>query len=163
VTSVDEMLTDAPVMKLVPVRVTGTVAPCAPLGGARAVRVGVLPPETVKVAAPLVPYGVVTLMLRAPTVALEAMVRVAVICEKLTTVTLLTVTPVEEMLTVAPGTKLVPVRVTGTVAPCVPLDGAIVVRAGELATVKTTGALVPPGVVTVTFRGPVVAFEAIAI
>jgi hypothetical protein len=76
----------------------------------------------------------------------------------LTTVTPLTVTPDEEMLTTAPGKKFVPVRVTGTVVPWPPLDGVIAVRVGGPATVKMTGPLVPAGVVTVTFRGPSVAF-----
>ena len=56
-------------------------------------------------------------MLRAPKVAVAEMVNEAVIWVALTTVTLLTVTPVEETFTVAPEMKFVPVRVTGTVAP----------------------------------------------
>ena len=73
----------------------------------------------------------------------------------LTTVTLLTVTSAEETFTAAPETKFEPVRVTGTVAPCKPLDGAIAVRPGAAAlTVKTTGPVVPSAVVTVTLRAP---------
>ena len=59
------------------------------------------------------------------------------------------------------GAKFVPVRVTGTLAPWTPLAGAIAVRVGAAAlTVKTTGAVVPPVVVTVTLRAPVVAVAA---
>ena len=61
---------------------------------------------------------------------MAAIVSVAVICVALTTVTVLAVTPVEETATVAPDTKFVPVRVTGTLAPWAPLDGAIEVRVG---------------------------------
>ena len=73
--------------------------------------------------------------------------------------TLLTVTPVEEMATVAPETKFVPVRVTGTLAPRTPLEGAMEVRVGAVAalTVKTAAAVVPPVVVTETLRAPVAA------
>ena len=64
---------------------------------------------------------------RALAVAVAEMVNVAVICVALTTTTLLTVTPVEETATVAPETKFVPVRVTGTLVPRTPLEGAIAV------------------------------------
>ena len=49
----------------------------------------------------------------------------------LTTVTLLTVISADETLTVAPARKFVPVRVTGTEAPCRPLEGAMEVRVGR--------------------------------
>ena len=65
-------------MKLAPVRVTGTLAPWAPLFGLTEVRVGA-EEVTVKVAAPLVPAEVVTVTFVAPTVALLAIVNVAVI------------------------------------------------------------------------------------
>ena len=58
-----------------------------------------------------------TVTLRAPAVALAAIDKVAVIWVALTTATLLTVTPAEETVTVAPETKFEPVRVTGTVSP----------------------------------------------
>ena len=70
---------------------------------------------TVKTTAAVVPAEVVTVTLRAPVVAVAAIVKVAVIWVALTTMTLLTVTAVEETVTVAPETKFVPVRVTGTV------------------------------------------------
>jgi hypothetical protein len=63
--------------------------------------------------------------------------------------------------TVAPETKFVPVRVTGTLAPWTPVAGLtdVNVGAGGL-TVKTTAALVPPLVVTVTLAAPGVALAA---
>ena len=155
VMSAVETVTVAPARKFVPVRVTGTVAPWAPLDGAMAVRVGAAL-LTVKTTAPLVPPAVVTVTLRAPVAALAEIVRVAVIWVGPTTVMLLTVTPVEETVMVAPAAKLAPVRVTGTVAPWAPLDGAMAVRAGAAGlTVKTVAAVVPPAVVTVTLRAPV--------
>ena len=92
-----------------------------------------------KATAAVVPAVVVTVTLRAPIVAAAEMVNVAVIWVALTTVTLLTVMSVEETFTAAPETKFVPARVTGTVAPCTPLDGAIAVRPGAaVLTVKAT-------------------------
>ena len=66
--------------------------------------------------------------------------------------------------TVAPATKLLPVRVTGTLAPWTPPEGLIEVSVGIGGfTVNTAGALVPPLVVTVTFAVPGAALAAIAI
>jgi hypothetical protein len=65
---------------------------------------------------PLVPLAVVTVTLSVPTVALFAIVNVAVIDVLLATTTLLTVTP-PLTATVAPETKFVPVSVTGTAVP----------------------------------------------
>ena len=74
---------------------------------------------------------------------------------ELTTVTALTVTAGLLTLTVAPAIKLVPVRVTGTLAPSNPLGGLIDVSVGGKALMlKVTAALVPPAVVTVTLAGP---------
>ena len=115
------------------------------------------------VRAPLVPPDVVTVTLAAPVVALAAMTNVAVICVALTTVTLFTVTPELLTLTVAPATKFVPVNVTGTLFPAVPLVGLMEVRVGAGGfTVNVTAPLVPADVVTVTFLVPAIAFEAIA-
>jgi len=62
---------------------------------------------------------------------------------------------------VAPVMKLAPVTVMGTVAPCRPEAMSNAVMAGasgaETVMVNVTPLLVPPGVVTVTERGPVVA------
>src|SRR5690349_19428384 len=85
---------------------------------------------TENVTEPLVPPLVVTVTLAGPGAALAAMVNVAVICAALTTITLLTVTPALETATVAPETKLAPVRVTGTVAPWLPLAGLAEVNVG---------------------------------
>ena len=60
------------------------------------------------------PPLVVTVTLAAPTAALAPMLNVAVIRVELTTVTPLTAIPLLVVDTVAPDTKFVPVRVTGT-------------------------------------------------
>jgi hypothetical protein len=73
---------------------------------------------------------VVTVTLAGPVVALDAMLNVALIREVLTTLTLLTVMPGLSVAGFAPGAKLDPVRVTGTVAPRVP-DGGLI---NEIAT-----------------------------
>jgi hypothetical protein len=116
----------------------------------------------VKVRVPDVPPLVVTVTVRLPTVAVLAMVKVAVICVELTTATLLTVTPVPETLTVAPETKLVPVKVTETAVPLAPLVGERDASVGAVeVTVNVTAPLVPYSVVTLILRDPAVAVEAI--
>ena len=74
---------------------------------------------------------------------------------ELTTLTLLTVILELPTPTLAPETKLVPVSVTGTVAPCGPLPGTIELSVGGGGvTLNATVPLVPPPVVTLTFTGP---------
>src|ERR1019366_313246 len=161
-TAIPELLvrTVAPATKLVPVRVTGTAAPGAPYAGVIVLRVGG-GGLTVKTTGALVPALVVTVTFAAPSVALAAMVNVAVICVVLTTVTALTAIPVLLVATVAHETKLVAVRVTGAPAPRTPVAGAMVLSVGGGGlTVKIAGALVPPLVVTVTFAPPSVALAA---
>jgi hypothetical protein len=81
----------------------------------------------------------------------------------LATTTFETVTPVPLTFTLAPETKFVPVSVTGTAAPCAPVDGLTVLNVGAAAvTVKGAVPLVPAVVVTDTLPCPVVAFAAIA-
>ena len=113
---------------------------------------------TVKVTEFVVPPGVVKVMLLAPTVALEAIVKLPVI-----------VVAVEVPSRVMPETlfqeapvKYVPVKVTGTAAPCFPDPGLMPVSVGvATVTVKVIPPLVPPVVVTVTFLAPAVAVGAI--
>jgi hypothetical protein len=71
-------MTDAPARKFVPLNVTGTVAPGPPLDGAIEFSPGA-GEVTVNVTGALVPPEVVTLTLRPPGVAPEAIVNVAVI------------------------------------------------------------------------------------
>src|SRR4029077_13289039 len=99
-----------------------------------------------------VPPVVLTVTLVAPVAALAVIVKVAVIWVVLATTMLVTVTPELVTFTPAPATKFVPVKVTFTVVPRVPLLGLIPVRvgAGGLTTVNGTGAEVPPVVFTVT-------------
>jgi hypothetical protein len=75
---------------------------------------------------------VATLMFTAPSVAFAAMANVAVISVLLTTVVLVTVIPAPAPLIVAPVSKSVPVRVTGTVWPWAPAFGLIEVSVGEM-------------------------------
>ena len=83
--------------------------------GLTLVKVGTCGAVTVNVWDPLIPPEVVTVTLSAPSVALLAIVNVAVMAVLLTTATLLTVTPVPVIAIAAPETKFVPVSVTGTV------------------------------------------------
>src|SRR5215831_4451228 len=112
-------------------------------------------PETVNVTAPLVPPEVETVTLAAPRAALAAMVKVAVIWVALATVTALTVMPELLVATVAPETKLAPVRVTGTAVPVRPEAGLTEDRVGAGGLmVKVTAPVVLPRLVTVTLTGP---------
>jgi hypothetical protein len=151
-----------PAAKLVPVTVTGTLAPCSPLLGLIDVIVGVAAGFTVNIIALVVPAGVVTVTFAGPSPALDPTTRVAVMWPESTTDTALTVTPAFETFTVAPGVKLAPVNVTGTLAPWAPLLGLIEVSVGcGDWIVKLTAPLVPPAVVTVTLTGPAIAVAAI--
>ena len=88
---------------------------------------------TVKFTVPVVPPEVVTATVRAPSVAPEARVKFAVMVEAFTTVTCDTLTPVPLTATVAPETKLVPVKVTAATVPCLPLVGDMETRDGVVA------------------------------
>jgi hypothetical protein len=138
VTSVPLTDTVAPATKFVPVSVTGTAVPRVPDDGLIDASVGVGgapdPALTVKLTAPLVPFGVVTDTVRAPTAAVAPIVRVVAIVVGLTTVTGPTPISVPLTDTVAPDAKLVPVSVTGTAAPCTPDDGLMDVSVGVPAT-----------------------------
>lgn len=124
-------LTVDPGVKPVPVNVTLTLDPLFPLGGLMDVSAGVwLLPVTVKVWVLLVPAVVDTDTLCPPMAAAAPTVRVAVICVALTTVTLPGVTPLPLTATVAPATKLVPLRETFTAVPCGPLLGVTDVKTG---------------------------------
>jgi len=132
----------------------------APLAGFVKVTVGGSA-VTVNVCGPLVPIAFVTVTFRAPVVAFRAMANVAVIDVLLTTVRLLTVTPVPLTATVDPAAKSVPVSVTFTVCPCVPELGLteVSVAAPEF-TVNACEPLIWLLLVTVTFWAPVGAFAA---
>src|SRR6267142_6357840 len=177
VTPVPLMLIDVPaVVKLVPVKVTVTVVPRAPEVGAMLVSVGVAGLVSVKSTLPVVPPAVVTetLSTRRPKTSSEALgsiTKFAVTFVALTKVRLVTVTPVAPVpaarltLTASPAAeKFVPVSVTATVLPRDPVIGEIEVSVGVgglATTVKVTGAVVPPEVLTVTVRAPKVALPAI--
>jgi len=120
---------------------------------------------TVNVTVLLVPPGVVTLTVWAPSVAVPEIVKFALIVVAFTTVRPLTVMPVAETFTAVAPVRLVPVRVTGsTRVPRAPDAGKIEVRVGAgvgATTVNVTLPLVPPGVVTLTVLGPSAAVAAI--
>src|SRR5438445_687232 len=99
---------------------------------------------TVNACAPLAMAKPVTVMFCGPVGALAAMANIAVICVLLTTVTLLTVIPVPLMLIVAPGPKFVPVSVTATVCPCVPLFGLTELSVGVSVGARGATPLHPP-------------------
>lgn len=105
-------------VKFVPVRVTLTEVPRAPLDGVTDVRVGTpVTAFTVNGVVPLVPALVVTETVWVPTVADAPIVKVAVACVVLTTEAFDTVMPEPLVLMVSGETKPVPVRVTGTEEP----------------------------------------------
>jgi hypothetical protein len=142
--------------RLDPANITGSTAvPRSPVFGLIEVSVG---PCTVKGTVLLVPPTVVTLTaLGAVSAAVVEMVKVALMVSGLTTLRPLTVIPPPGTLIPVTPIKSVPVSVTGTVVPRIPVGGAIEVRlaAGGVTTVKVTALLVPPpvGVVTVTLLG----------
>jgi hypothetical protein len=123
------MLTVDPAMKLVPVRVTETAVPRRPALGAIEVSVGAGGATTVKVTGLVAPAGVVTVTFLAVSVAVGAIVKVAVTVVALTAVTPLTVMPPPDTVTAVAPVRSVPVIVTGTMVPCAPVGGAIEVTA----------------------------------
>ena len=115
------------------------------------------------------PPGVVTVTFLADRVALLMILNVAVICVELTTVTFVIVKLPPDTAIVAPGTKLLPVRVTVNgpePKKPEPLEceiGFMAVRVGGggFWTVNPLFRVAaPPDVVTVMFRVPNVALEA---
>jgi len=113
-----------PDAKFVPVSVTLIACPWAPELGLTEVSVGV-PEVTVNVCEPLVLPPLVTVTFWAPAGAFAAIVNIAVIDVLLTTEVLLTVMPVPLKLIAAPDPNCVPVSVTATAAPWIPLLEAI--------------------------------------
>src|SRR3982750_4810810 len=121
--------TVAPAVKLEPLRLTEKLDPITPLGGVMEESVGgaaLVENGTDG----LMPPDVVTETLAVPTTAFAAIVNVAPICVEFTAFTLLTVMPGLLTATMAPETKLEPLRVTGTLLPCTPLEGVMAVNAG---------------------------------
>ena len=113
---------------------------------------------TVKLRAPLVPFAVLTVSAYVPALAALAIVSVPVSVVEFETLIALGVM-LEEFtpIVVPPVRKFVPVSVTLTAVPAVPLLGetdASVGAPSEEAIANITAPLVPPAVVTVTFRLP---------
>jgi hypothetical protein len=119
-------------------------------------------------AGPLDPEEVATFRPWLPSVAFAPTATIAVKEVALVTLTWLTESPASSAETlVLPGwvSKLVPVKVTVTLAPLTPLEGLIDVRVGGgatgMVTANGTGPLVPPSFATVMLRLPGAASEAI--
>ena len=112
----------------------------------------------------LVPAAVLTVTFREPRDANRPRRNLAVIKPGLTTTTLDILTPEPWTAMAAGDVKLVPLRLTDTVAPLLPDDGVMEVSVGAAlggaVTVKVRAAVVPPAVVTVTLREPVLAAAA---
>ena len=108
-----------------------------------------------KVAGAEVPNGVVSRMSSAPIEADGDTAKVAVADVVLRTARSLTSIPGIPSTVVPPGTKYCPVNFTLTLAPRAAITGSIFVISGMArTTVKITGDVVPPGVVSVISRAP---------
>jgi hypothetical protein len=96
------------------------------------VKLGAGGTATVNVTELVIPFGVVTVTVRAPVGVnkLFEMVKVAVTVVELTRWKALTVTPVPEMLTAVAPVRLVPTRVTLTTVPLITELGVIEVSVG---------------------------------
>ena len=129
--------TPAPGAKFAPVSVTFTNVPRLPAFGEIELIAGfcvwVVAAFTVNVCAPLVPALVDTTMLCPPVDAPEAIESTTLICDALTILAPLTLTPDPPIDTAAPDWKFAPVSVTDTFVPCVPLFGEIALSTGAAA------------------------------
>lgn len=114
----------------------------------------------------LVPPGVVTLILRTPTVAVEVRLSVALSVVSFVAIKLpaASVTPPDRPLSAEAPVRPVPVMVTGTEVPRTPVFGLIEVTLGtdRAITVNVTLLVVPMGVATLTARAPTCAPATIA-
>ena len=151
-----KLMVVAPVWKFVPVSVSLTVVPCAPMTALSEVSVGA-GGLTVKATALVVTPREVMLTFCMPSVALAAITKLAVIEVGLATVTLFAVIPVPPNEMVAGAKKFVPVRVTGTVEPSSPLLGEMEASVAGASTVNVAAFEVPPEVITVMLDVPVAA------
>lgn len=112
----------------------------------------------------LVPALVTIVVLCGPVATVGEIVKVAVICVELTTTMLICLSPAPCSPTRDPELKFVPVSVTLTDVPLVPLEGLTDVSVGRVLakfTVKTAVLLVPPVVVNERLRAPGAALAAI--
>lgn len=108
----------SPVMKFVPVSVTGTAVLRTPVGGATEANVGVAGIVTVNATVLLTPPGAVTETVLAVPAAPALIVKVVVTWLSLTTVIGPTVMPPPATVTAVVPVKPLPKSVTGTAAPC---------------------------------------------
>lgn len=118
-------------------------------------------PRTVNVVAGaetgVVPIGVTTVMFLEPSVAAGAIAQFALTVVVPVTVTPEQVTFVPDTLTAVAPVRFEPVRVTATVLPRVPDDGAITWSVGPTTVKPPVRVPVPDGVVMLTFLAPTVA------
>jgi hypothetical protein len=137
-------------LRLVPVRVIGTVVPRAPDVGVIDVSVGTDAAVTVNCTVLVVPIGVVTLTVLPVRPAVAEIVSVAVTVLSFTTVRPPTVMPPPDTFTAVAPVSPVPLSVTGTLVARWPDVGLIDASVGPV-TVNVTLPVVPPDVVMVTF------------
>src|SRR6266481_9755026 len=149
--TVTTLVTGARGVGIVNVRVlTPNTVPSVPLVAAVKVNVpcGAV---TVNVTVLLVPPGVVTLTVLAPSAAVAVMVKVAVTVVALDVMPL-TVTPAPDTLTAVAPVRFVPVSVTGTEVPRAPVVGAIAVSVGAGVIVPATNSTAPASTELFDFR-----------
>jgi|ERR1700692_245712 len=151
-----ETVNEVAPVRLVPVRVTGTLVPRTPVLGAIEVRVG---PCTVNVTLLLVAGPTETLTFLAEALAEAEIPKVAVTVVLFTTVICVTVIPPPFTFTAVVPVRPVPVRVTPTLVPFTPVLGLIEVRVGVTVavTVNVTALLVAAPTETVTLLALVLA------
>ena len=106
---------------------------------------------TVIVTVLLVPPGVVTLTVLAPSAAVAVMVKVVVTVVEVT-VKAPAVTPVPDTFTAVAPVRFVPVSVTGTEVPRAPVVGAIAVSVGAGVIVPATNSTAPASTEPFDFR-----------
>jgi hypothetical protein len=144
------VLTAVAALRLVPVRVTGTVVPRAPDEGLIDVSVGTGWAVTVNCTVLVAPIGVVTLTVLPVTAAPAPILNVAVTILSFTTARPLTVMPPPDALTAVAPVSPVPLNETGTLVARMPDVGVIDASVGPV-TVNVTLPVVPPPVVMLTF------------
>src|SRR5882762_2682980 len=109
-----------------------------------------VPWPTVNVTVLLVPPGVVTLTVLAPSVAVGVMVKVAVTVVAVAVMPL-TVTPGPDTLTAVAPVRFVPVKVTGTAVPRAPDVGAIEVSVGGPVVIPPVNSTAPASTALLAF------------
>src|SRR5256885_10915805 len=136
---------------IVNVRVrTPATVPSVPLVAAVKVNVPCGAASTVNVTVLLVPPGVVTLTVLAPSAAVPVMVKVVVTVVEVR-VKAPALTPVPDMVAAVAPVRFVPVKVTGTVVPRAPDVGAIEVSVGGPVVIAPVNSTAPASTALLAF------------